>query len=61
MQWGICNFVVDSNQHVVDKTLEHANMISEASSDAGIVTREGLKLGWNDLGLTAATRVFRDG
>ncbi|KAM0542962.1 hypothetical protein ACHAPJ_012568 [Fusarium lateritium] len=61
MQWGICNFVVDSDQSVVDKALEYAKMISGASPDAVMVTREGLKLGWEALGVTDASRIFQDG
>ncbi|KAF4963727.1 hypothetical protein FSARC_8275 [Fusarium sarcochroum] len=61
MQWGLCNFVVDSSQNVVDKALEYAKMISDGSPDAVIVTREGLKLGWEALGVTDASRIFREG
>ncbi|KXJ87601.1 ClpP/crotonase-like domain-containing protein [Microdochium bolleyi] len=59
--WGICNAVVDGDHSVLDKALEYAAMIAGASPDATIVTREGLKLGWESLSVADASRVFREG
>ncbi|KAH7354821.1 ClpP/crotonase-like domain-containing protein [Rhexocercosporidium sp. MPI-PUGE-AT-0058] len=59
--WGICNAIVDQDQNVVDKALEYARMVAEASPDAITITREGLKLGWEGLSVADASRVFRDG
>ncbi|KAJ4181673.1 hypothetical protein NW755_010942 [Fusarium falciforme] len=59
--WGICNFVVEEGQNVVDKALEFAKIISENNPDAVIVTREGLKLGWDGLGVKDSSRIFLEG
>ncbi|KAM6530081.1 hypothetical protein FALCPG4_008206 [Fusarium falciforme] len=59
--WGVCNFVVEEGQNVVDKALEFAKIISENSPDAVIVTREGLKLGWDGLGVKDSSRIFLEG
>ncbi|KAM5356872.1 hypothetical protein ACJ41O_003518 [Fusarium nematophilum] len=59
-EWGICNFVVEEGENVVDKALEFAGMIAENSPDAAIVTREGLKMGW-EMGVEDASRGFLEG
>jgi enoyl-CoA hydratase/carnithine racemase len=59
--WGICNAIVDHNQNTIDKALEYARMIAEASPDATIITREGLKLGWESLSVADASRAFQEG
>lgn len=58
---GICNHVVEDGQDVVAKAVEIARLISDNSPDAVIITREGLKLGWEALGVADASRVFFDG
>ncbi|KAL2205946.1 enoyl-CoA hydratase [Sarocladium strictum] len=60
-EWGICNAVVGREESVIDKALEYATMIAEASPDATIVSREGLKLGWEALSVADASRVFLEG
>lgn len=60
-EWGVCNFVVKDGDSVVDKAVEFANMIAENSPDATIITREGLKLGWEGLGVADASRLFMEG
>ncbi|KAH7123203.1 ClpP/crotonase-like domain-containing protein [Dactylonectria macrodidyma] len=59
--WGLCNFVVDEGVSVVDKAIEYAKMIAGNSPDAIIVTREGLKLGWESLGVADASQIFLEG
>lgn len=60
-EWGIVNCVVEEGKSVVDKAVEYAKMIAENSPDATIVTREGLKLGWEALGVHDASRIFLEG
>lgn len=59
--WGLCNAVCQEDEDVVDKALEYAKMIIKNSPDAVIITREGLKLGWEALGVADASRLFLDG
>ncbi|UPK95901.1 hypothetical protein LCI18_006836 [Fusarium solani-melongenae] len=59
--WGICNLVVEQGASVVDEAIRVAKSIAENSPDAVIVTREGLKLGWEALGAGDASRVYLDG
>lgn len=58
MDWGLCNAVVKEGECVVDKAVEYARMIAGNSPDAAIVTREGLKLGWEALSVADASRIF---
>ncbi|KAH8736567.1 ClpP/crotonase-like domain-containing protein [Ilyonectria robusta] len=59
--WGLCNHVVEEGKCVVEKAIEYAKMIANNSPDASIVTRQGLKLGWEALGVVDASRVFLEG
>lgn len=60
-EWGLCNYVCQQGEDVVQKAVEYATMIAENSLDAVIVTREGLKLGWEAFGVADASRVFLNG
>lgn len=60
-EWGICNEVVGQGKDVVGVAVEYAKAIAANSPDAVIVTREGLKLGWESLGVSDAGRVFEAG
>jgi len=60
-EWGLCNAVCQEGEDVVEKALGYAKMIIENSPDAVIITREGLKLGWEALGVADASRIFLDG
>lgn len=60
-EWGLCNAVCEKGEGVVDKALEYAKMIVQNSPDAVIITREGLKLGWEALGVQDASRIFLEG
>lgn len=59
--WGLVNKVVgDSEGEVVNAAVEYAKMIAENSPDAVIVSREGIKMGWEGVGAEDATRVAND-
>merc|ERR1712072_566632 len=52
-QWGLVNKVVAA-------AVDYAKMIAENSPDAVIVSREGIKMGWEGIGAEDATRVAND-
>lgn len=56
-QWGVCNEVV-KEEDVVGVAVEYAKNIAGNSPDAVVVTREGLMLGWEGMGVGEASRVF---
>lgn len=59
LQWGLINKVVgDAEGEVVEAAVEYAKMIAENSPDAVIVSREGLKLGWESLGVEDGSRIL---
>ncbi|EME79320.1 uncharacterized protein MYCFIDRAFT_34266 [Pseudocercospora fijiensis CIRAD86] len=61
MDWGLINKVVgDKEGEVVDAAVEYAKMIAANSPDAVIVSREGIKLGWEGMGAEDATRMALD-
>ena len=57
-EWGFVNRVVESD--VVDAAVEYAKMIAENSPDAVIVSREGIKMGWEGMGAEDATRLANE-
>lgn len=60
-RWGLVNKVVgDGEGEVVEAALEYAKMIADNSPDAVIVSREGLKMGWEGVGAEDATRIAND-
>jgi hypothetical protein len=44
----------------VKKALEYAAMISENSPDSVIISREGIKLGWEGVGAEEASRLLQE-
>lgn len=55
-RWGIVNEVVDdSKKGVVERAVEVAVQIAGNSPDAVLVSREGVKLGWEGVGAEEAT------
>ncbi|KAF2217749.1 hypothetical protein CERZMDRAFT_31465 [Cercospora zeae-maydis SCOH1-5] len=57
MEWGLVNKVVgDREGEVVEAAVEYAKMIAANSPDAVIVSREGIKLGWEGMGAEDATK-----
>lgn len=60
-EWGLVNKVVgDGEGEVVAAAVEYAKMIAENSPDAVIVSREGIKMGWEGVGAEDATRIAND-
>jgi len=59
--WGLINKVVgDKDGEVVEAAIEYAKMISANSSDAVIVSRECIKMGWEGVGAEEATRLANE-
>jgi enoyl-CoA hydratase/carnithine racemase len=66
--WGLVNAVTEDapldapilSRPVVTKALEYAAMITENSPDSVIVSREGVKLGWEGLGAEDASRLLME-
>jgi len=66
--WGFVNAVTEDtpaeapilSRPVVKKALEYAAMITENSPDSVIVSREGIKLGWESLGAEEASRLLQE-
>jgi len=56
-EWGLINKVVDD---VVGGAVEMAKLIAENSPDAVIVSREGVKFGWEGVGAEEATRLWQE-
>lgn len=60
-EWGLVNEVVAAEGDVVAKALEWAGKIAGNSPDAVIVSREGLKLGWEGVGPEMGTDILIKG
>lgn len=66
LNWGLVNAITDDapidaaveSRPVVEKALEYAAMITDNSPDSVVVSREGVKLGWEGLGAEEATRLL---
>jgi len=58
-EWGLVNKVVgDKEGEVVDVAIEYAKMIAENSPDAVIISREGIKMGWEGVGAEEGSRLL---
>lgn len=58
-EWGLVNTVVGEGEgEVVREAVRLAEMVVENSPDAVIVTREGVKMGWDGVGAEDATRIW---
>lgn len=57
-EWGLVNSVVKGD--VVEEALKVAGSIAGNSPDAVIVTREGIKMGWEGVGAEEGTRIWGD-
>lgn len=58
-EWGLINKVVgDGEGEVVDAAVEYAKAIAENSPDAVIVSREGIKMGWEGVGAEEGSRLL---
>ena len=59
LEWGLINKVVgDREGEVVEAAVEFAKSIAENSPDAVIVSREGLKMGWEGVGAEEGSRLL---
>ena len=54
-QWGLVNAVVEVEGRVVAKAVEWAKEIAGNSPDSIVVSKEGIKLGWEGIGVEEAT------
>ncbi|KAI1645906.1 enoyl-CoA hydratase/carnithine racemase [Daldinia loculata] len=62
LAWGLVNEVVEGDSKaVLEKALEWAQRIAGNSPDAVIVSREGLKLGWEGVGPEQGTDILLKG
>jgi len=60
-EWGLVNKVVGDNEgEVVDAAVAYARMIAENSPDAVVVSREGVKLGWEGIGAEEGSRLLME-
>lgn len=58
-EWGLINKVVgDGEGEVVAAAVEYAKMIADNSPDAVIVSREGIKMGWEGVGAEEGSRLL---
>jgi len=62
-RWGVVNFLVDDGdgKDVVKEAVKVAQEIAGNSPDAVIVSREGVRLGEDGLGMEKATEVLLQG
>lgn len=61
LEWGLINKVVgDREGEVVETAVEYAKAIAENSPDAVIVSREGLKMGWESVGAEEGSRLLQE-
>lgn len=61
LEWGLINKVVgDREGEVVEAAVEYAKAIAENSPDAVIVSREGLKMGWESVGAEEGSRLLQE-
>lgn len=58
-KWGFVNEVV-GGEKVVERAVEVAAQIAENSPDAVIVSREGVKMGWEGVGAEEGTRLITE-
>jgi len=60
-EWGLINKVVDDREgQVVDAAVEYAKMIADNSPDSVIVSREGIKMGWEGVGAEEGSRLLME-
>ncbi|KAH8597306.1 ClpP/crotonase-like domain-containing protein [Bisporella sp. PMI_857] len=58
-EWGLVNKVVPKGK-AVEEAIKFAELIGAASPDAVIVSREGIKLGWEGVGAEEGTRLLME-
>lgn len=57
--WGFVNEIVRDGE-AVNKAMEYAEMISDNSPDSVIVSREGIKMGWESVGAEEGSRLMNE-
>lgn len=58
-EWGLINQVVgDREGEVVEAAVGYAKMIAANSPDAVIISREGIKMGWESVGAEEGSRLL---
>ena len=55
-EWGVVNKVIGEGEDVVEEAVKMAQKVCGMSPDGVIVARRGLRMGWEGLGVEAATR-----
>ncbi|KAI9821186.1 MAG: hypothetical protein M1827_003920 [Pycnora praestabilis] len=58
--WGLVNRVCKEGENVVDQAVEMAKLVADNSPDSVVVSREGIKLGWEGVGAEDGTRILVD-
>lgn len=58
-EWGLANKVVPKGKSV-EAAIEMAELISANSPDSVIVSREGIKMGWEGVGAEEGTRLIAE-
>ncbi|EHK96557.1 putative enoyl-CoA hydratase, mitochondrial [Glarea lozoyensis 74030] len=60
-EWGLVNAVIPgSSEDLLKEALKVAETIASHSPDSIIVTREGLKIGWEGVGAEEGTQIWAD-
>lgn len=59
--WGVVNFVVPAGGNVVAEAVKVAEELAGNSPDAVVVSREGLRLGWEGIGPELGTEALEKG
>ncbi|RAL61250.1 hypothetical protein DID88_010329 [Monilinia fructigena] len=57
MEWGLVNRVVGTGK-CVEEAIKMAELIAANSPDSVIVSREGIKMGWEGVGAEEGTRLI---
>ncbi|KAI9736366.1 MAG: hypothetical protein M1834_001253 [Cirrosporium novae-zelandiae] len=60
MEWGFVNRIVGEGEDVVKAAVDMADLVAANSPDAVIVSREGVKLGWEGVGADEGTQLLQN-
>ena len=60
-EWGLCNAVCGMEENVVDVAIKWAEEICANSPDSVIVSKEGIELGWEGIGVEEGSQRLIDG
>ena len=58
-EWGLVNKVVEKGKSV-EEAIKMAELIAANSPDSVIVSREGIKMGWEGVGAEEGTRLLAE-